>query len=246
MVEEKGVGMRGLRRGGVRIALGRRGFAGCLAGVAAAGVGGEETRARLLSLRRKRRGSCRGCRLGGEVEEGRLSSLARGCRLKCGGGGGRVIACLLEGVEVVGFVLVGVVEAVAVEEGSLVVCLMRESTLDLRCRLSRIDEVILGDARERRCGRSSVVLLFGAKGDENRRMAFGWARRACSAHCPCYLGRSFAYCRVSPENRPTLSAHPCAGRYLVAWRTRRDAQGCRDPVPVSRCEWKARCSIGGT
>jgi hypothetical protein len=164
--------MRELRRGGVRIELGRRGFAGCLAGVAVVGAGGEEKRARLWSLRRKRRASCRGCRWGGEVE-GRLSSLARGCRLKCGGGGGRVIACLLEGVEVVGFVLVGVVEAVAVAEGSLVVCLMRESTLDLRCRLSRIDEVILGDARERRCGRSSVVLLFGAKGDENRRMAFG-------------------------------------------------------------------------
>ena len=134
-------------------------------------------KARLWSLRRRRRGSCRGCRMGGEVE-GRLASLGGGCRLRCGGEGDRGIACLLEGVEVgpAKEQQQALVEEVAVAEaGSLVASLMKESRLGLHCQWNRIDEAIPGGARELHCGRSSGVPPSLMKVVENHRMVFGSA-----------------------------------------------------------------------
>jgi hypothetical protein len=94
-VEERVGGRRERRRVGARIGLGRHGFVGCLV----AGAGGGGRMARLWSLRRRRRGSCRGCMMGGEVE-GRLASLGGECRLRCGDEEDRAIAYGIEGVEV--------------------------------------------------------------------------------------------------------------------------------------------------
>ena len=85
------------RRVGARTGPGRRGFAGCLA--AGAGAEGEEMKARLWSLLRRRRESCRGCMTGEEVE-GHLASLADGYRLRCGGEEDQAIAYWQAGVEV--------------------------------------------------------------------------------------------------------------------------------------------------
>lgn len=207
-------GRREQRRGAIRTALGRRGFAGCLV----AGGGGEEKMARRWSFGRRRRGSCRGwrCCCTEEEGEGRLASLAGGCRLRCDGGGDRAIACLREGVEVVGFALVVAEEAVEEAGDSLVVYLMKESRPGQRCRLNRIGEVILGGAQELHCGKSWVVPLSAVKVDANRRMAFGLATLACLALGPCYQGRSFACCMANPANRRVLSVRPYGGRCPVA------------------------------
>jgi hypothetical protein len=106
------------KRVGARIGLVRRGFAGCLA---VAGVGGGGMTARLWSLLQRRMGSCRGCMMG-VVVEGRLASLADGCRLKYGGGEDQAIACLTAGVEAGLAKRAVVVEAGVAVAGSLVVC----------------------------------------------------------------------------------------------------------------------------
>lgn len=185
-------------------------------------------KARLWSLLRRRKESCHGCMVAGEVE-GRLASLEGGCRLRCGDEEDRATACLLEGVEVE---LAKEQQQALVEEaavaavGSLVASLMKESRLDQHCQWIRIGEERPGGAREPHCGKNSGVPRLLMKVDENRRTVFGSAILAYWAPGPRCQGSSFACCMASPGYRLVLSDLPCGGICPGAWRIHRDARDC--------------------
>jgi len=225
--EGKADGKTEQRRVEARIVPMRREFAGCLA----AGAEDGEMKARRWSLLQKRMASCRGCRMGVGVE-GRLASLGDECRLRCGGGGDREIACSIEDVEVGLARQVVEEEAAVAAAGNSVLCSTKESRLDQRCQWIHIGEEIPGGAQELRCGKSLGVPQSVMRVDANRRTAFGLATPAYLALGPCYQGRNFACCTASPGHRLVLSDLPYGGRCPVAWRIHRDVQDCPGPVQV--------------